>query len=182
MRNFGLVCAAALVTVFALDASAQTLADIARRERARQRPGQNIIVITNGVTVTTAASTSGTAVVPAPAGNEAQTAAKPGGPGEITDNQGHNQKYWRDAFQKARDEVTRAEAKVQILEMKVRDLNMGVLRQSDVYNRENRLGAEITAAQAELDQARREAEQARQKITDLEDELRRSGGPPGWAR
>ena len=41
---------------------------------------------------------------------------------------------------------------------------------------------EIGDAQKQLDDAHKEADQANQKITSLEDELHRAGGPPGWAR
>jgi len=43
-------------------------------------------------------------------------------------------------------------------------------------------GARINARNAELESMRQEVEQARRKIADLEQELRRSGGLPGWAR
>jgi hypothetical protein len=69
-----------------------------------------------------------------------------------------------------------------LLDLRVKDLNTQLLRQSDIYNRENRLGPEITAAQKELDDARKEAAASQQKVTDLEDELRKAGGPPGWSR
>ena len=171
MRNFAWAALPVVLIVFAVDSSAQTIADIARRERARQgRIQSTTINIGNGATTTTAASTSGTS---------ASASTKPTG---STDSQAHDEKYWREAFQKARQELNRAEAKVQVLEQKQRDLNMQVLRQSDVYNREYRLNAEIAAGQAELDNARRDADQARQKIADLEDDLRRAGAPSGWAR
>ncbi|HYR86603.1 MAG TPA: hypothetical protein VE422_21125 [Terriglobia bacterium] len=170
MRNPGWVCLPVILTVFALDSSAQTIADIARRERARQGRIQSTVNVGNGATVTTAASTSATAV---------SVTTKPTGP---TDNKGRPESYWRDAFQKARADLNRADGKVQVLEQKLRDLNMQILRQSDVYNREYRLNGEIAAAQTELDNARRDSEQARQNIAGLEDELRRSEGPAGWAR
>ena len=166
-----------LAIVFAIDCSAQTLADVARRERERQKRLHSEVVVTNGATTTTAASTSSTAAT-TPAAN-AETPAKPTGP---TDNKGHDEKYWRAQFQKARDDVKRAEEKVQLLDLRVKDLNSQLLNRSDIYNRENQLGPQITAAQMQLEDARVEAEQAKKKVTDLEDELRRAGGPPGWAR
>jgi len=166
-----------LAIVFAVDCSAQTLADVARRERERQKRLHSEVVVTNGATTTTAASTSSTAAT-TPAAN-AETPAKPTGP---TDNKGHDEKYWRAQFQKARDDVKRAEEKAEILDLRVKDLNSKLLNRSDIYNRENLLLPEITAAQNDLEAARAQAEQAKKKVTDLEDELRRAGGPPGWAR
>ena len=164
-----------LLAAFALDCSAQTLADVARQERERQQRLHSTVVVTNGTTITTTASTSSTVAAPAtpPAGE------KPTGP---VGNKGRDEKYWRTQFQKARADMKASEDKAQLLDLKIKDLNTQLLRQSDVYNRENRLGPEITEAQKQLDAALKEVDQAKKKITDLDDDLRRSGGPPGWAR
>jgi len=155
---------------FALDCSAQTLADVARQERERQKRLHSQVVVASGTTTTTTASTGSTAAVVAP--------AAPAGP---TDKS-RDEKYWRAQFQKARDDVRKAEERVQLLDLKVKELNTQVLRQSDIYNREYRLGPEIADTQKQLDESRKAVDQAKKKITDLEDELRRSGGMPGWAR
>ena len=160
-----------LLMAFALDCSAQTLADVARKERERQKRVHSPVVVATGATTTTTASSGSTAA--------AVTSSTPAGP---TDNKGRDEKYWRAQFQKARDEVKKAEEKAQLLDLRLKDLNTQLLRQSDVYNREYRLGPEIADTQKQLDDARKELDQAKKKLTDLEDELRRSGGLPGWAR
>lgn len=150
----------------------QSVADAARKERARQRQLESTGTYTNaGASVAVAAASSGTtaSVTPAPSST-------------VTDNKGRDEKFWRGAFQKAREEAKRADDKVQILEMNIRDMKALILQRSDIYNRENVIGAQITAAEAELETARKDAELANKKIADLEDELRKSGGLPGWAR
>ena len=164
-----------LVLVFTLDCSAQSVvADAARKERERRKNVRSAVTIT-GATAAGAPTTSSTTTAP-------QAPPPVVKPVEPTDNKGRDEKYWRAAFQKARDELKRSDEKVQLLELKIKDLNTQLLRQSDIYNREYRLGPQITEAQKQLDDARKEAEQARQKITGLDDELRKSGGLPGWAR
>jgi hypothetical protein len=59
---------------------------------------------------------------------------------------------------------------------------MDLLTRSDIYNREGVIGPQITAKKMELGAAETEAEQARKNVAQLEDDLRRAGGPPGWAR
>ena len=155
----------------------QSVADVARKERERQKQVRSKTVISNGVTgisATTSATTSSTAAAPAPA-----AAAKTS---ELTDNQGRNEKYWRTAFQKARDDAKRAEDRAQVLELRLKDLNAQMLNRSDIFNKENVLGQQITATEKELADARKAAAQSKQKLTDLEEELRKSGGPAGWAR
>ncbi len=173
------ILVAFLLLTFTFEASAQTIADIARRERARQRQLQihSKGTYTNSTTPTPATTSKASE----PAGEKPQqtTAQQPTGP---RDNQGRDEKYWRDAFQKARGDLRRAEENVQILEARVKDLNTQLLRQSDIYNREAVVGAQIAAAQKELDTARTDAEEARNKVASLEEELRSSGGLAGWAR
>src|SRR3989442_15971486 len=77
---------------FALDCSAQTLADVARQERERQKRLHSQVVVASGTTTTTTASTGSTAAVVAPA-----TPAPP------SHNKNREEKYWGGPFSKAPD-------------------------------------------------------------------------------
>ena len=169
-RFFVLLC---VFCSFPIVGSAQSpLADAARRERARQKAVHSSVTFT-GVAATTSVTTpSGVSSVPAPVVK----------PFVMTDNNGHDEKYWRERFDKARADLKGAEDHVQLLDNQVKGLNTALLTRSDIYNKENTLGPEISDGQKQLDDARSQVEQARQKITDLEDELHRAGGPAGWAR
>lgn len=184
MSKFEFVSALTLLLIFALSSPAQTIADVARREQARQRQiqHQNKGTYTNvSAAVTTAPAAKPATTAPAEAAPELkeQAPATPAGP---VDNQGRDEKYWRDVFEKGRTELRRAEETVLIQEAKLKDLNTQLLRQSDIYNLENVLGPQITAAQKDLDTAKRQVEQARNKVSNLDEELRAAGGLPGWAR
>ena len=175
MKHLGIV--GVFVFTLAANSFAQSVADIARKERQRQQTTKSKVVVrgvggSNATTVQTSPSTQTTA------GN-ASGAPKPV---TATDNKGRDEQFWRTAFQNARDDLRRAEQKVQILDLRLKGLNTQLLQQTDIYNRENRIGAETTAAQKAMEDARKELDQANKKITDLEEELRKSGGPPGWAR
>ena len=170
------ITAGTCLFVFAINCSAQSvsIADAARKERERQNQLQSKVVVSNaGASTAPKPSDPATSLANAAAGP-----AKPAAPSAPV----HDEKYWRELFQKARENAKRADDKVQLLDLKVNQLNMDLLNRTDIYNREYRIGPEITKTQAELEVARKEAEIANQKITDLEDELRRSGNPPGWAR
>jgi hypothetical protein len=103
-------------------------------------------------------------------------------PAAVTDSRGRDEKYWRAAFTEARSALKRAEDRILVLENRRNDLNLRMLRQSDLYNRENVLRLELNASDADLAAARREADAARTGIATLEEDLRRSNGLPGWAR
>ncbi|HEY2383717.1 MAG TPA: hypothetical protein VGK48_21290 [Terriglobia bacterium] len=160
---------ALLFLIFALDCSAQSVADAARQERERQKSLRSTVTFT-GVAASTAVTTSGTAP---------STAVRPF---ELKDNNGHDEKYWRNRFDEARAELKRAQDRIQVLDAKVKDLNTEYLTRSDIYDREDRLRPQITENQRQLDEARKDVEKGNQKISDLEDELRKAGGPAGWAR
>jgi predicted RNase H-like nuclease (RuvC/YqgF family) len=176
MTSLRILALSLVVFIVAADSFAQTLADAARKERQRQQAARSKVVVTNSAK--TGAAPAPTTAAPSSTPDQ-QAASKPA---TITDNKGRDEKYWRAAFQQARDDVKRAEARVEVLDLRLKNLNTLLLRQSDIYNREYRLAPEITAAQKELEDARKEVEQSKKKVTDLEDELRRSGGLPGWAR
>ena len=174
---------ALLILVSAADCYSQstpTVADIARRERQRQRGITSRIIISNTSTPAAPAQTPTPGTVPVAPGAAANAAAaKPLG---VTDSKGRDEKSWRAAFQVARDNVKRAEARLELLDLRIKDLNKQMLQLSSFYNREYRMGPELTAAQKDIEDARKDVELARKNVADLEEELRRSGGPAGWSR
>lgn len=158
---------------FPIAGSAQSpLADAARREGARQKAVQSSVTYT-GVASTTAVTTpSAVSSVPAPVLR----------PFVMTDNNGHDEKYWRERFDKAREDLKSAEDRLQLLDNKVTGLNTAFLTRSDITNKENTLGPEISDGQKQLEDARNPVAQAKPRISDLEGELHKAGGPAGWAR
>lgn len=170
-----------LLTYFALAATlqAQGLADLARKERARQSNVESTRTL-NNESVTAGPLTPSPAKAQTPATPAAAPAeAKPAGP---TDSQGRNEKYWRDAFTQARGDLSRAQAEAKAAEIRLNQANKDYLQRSDIFNKEQQIGDEIKAADTELKAARTRITAAEGKIASLEDELRRSGGPAGWAR
>ena len=166
--------------LFALDCSAQKLGDIARQERARQKRLHSTVVVVSGTTTSVAATSSTTAAVATPPSATPPSATAPTAP---VDNKGQrDEKYWRTQFDNARAALKKAQDNVQLLDLQIKDLNTQMLRQSDMYNREYRLGPQIAETQKQLDGANKQVDDAKKKIADLEDELRRAGGPPGWSR
>jgi chromosome segregation ATPase len=90
--------------------------------------------------------------------------------------------WWRKAFADARENVSRAEAQVKVLELQVNDAKTDLLIRNDIFNKEGQLIPRINTLTVDLETAQRRAQEARQKVVDLEDDLRKSGGLPAWAR
>ncbi len=90
--------------------------------------------------------------------------------------------YWRKRFADARAKLHLAEKELDILQ---RELN---LQQQQYYSdpnkalREQYARQELNANTRKIEDKKKEVQQLRQALSDLEDELRRSGGDRGWAR
>jgi len=175
-------------------ANAQTIADVARKERAAKPPAQNPVSITNsnlrrkpaviteetkpGETQAAAAATAGTAApVPAPAPAPAPAQAAVAAPA-AADAQA--EKGWRDKFDAARTDLRRAENQVAVSQLELNKANSEYLTRS--YDPGNRGLTAVAESTQRLENANKAVAAARAKLAQLEDELRRAGAPAGWAR
>ena len=90
--------------------------------------------------------------------------------------------YWRARFAKAHAKLKKDQDELEILQRELGQLQlqyypdpMKALEQQYTRSDINKQTAKINAKQKEI-------QQDQQALSDLEDELRRSGGDPGWAR
>jgi len=169
----------ALLLLFVLQtvALAQTpsLADAAKQERERRQNLPAARVINDQSIRELTAPPISDLVVKSPDKPEAK-------PEQKTSDKDHDEAWWRNAFQKAREEVKRTEDHAKVVELELNRLNTDFLTRSDIYNREGQLGPQLNAKRAELVTSQSEADRAKEKLAQLEEDLRRAGGPPGWAR
>ncbi len=98
------------------------------------------------------------------------------------ENDPKSEKYWRKRFSKVREKLAQAEREVDVLQ---RELNKNEVQyypdpQQALMQQYNR--KDINEGQAKLDAKKKEIESLKQQLSDLEDELRKAGGDPGWAR
>ena len=94
----------------------------------------------------------------------------------------HTEQQWRTRFAELRLRLAHAEKELDVLQQ---ELGVAVvqyypdpnktLKESVTFREENRLRARIADKKAEIGSLH-------EQISDLEDALRRAGGPPGWAR
>ena len=147
---------------------AQTIADAARQERERRKAVERESSLSIPmVTSITPAATAGSAVTTRVNTSTANEESKSTGP---TDSQGHDEKYWRPKFDAARLAVKRAEDNLKLLDLRVNQTSAKMPGWSGII------------AHQERDIARKDLAGAQQNLADLEDQLRRSGGLPGWSR
>jgi hypothetical protein len=171
-----LLALTALVLSAQVTADAQTIADIARQERARrQAVAAKSVVLTNESLKNLPPATTSTTPAAQAAAAAAEKSAQSGSPGK-------DEAYWKEAFKTAREDIKRGEDRIALLQLDLNRANRDYLQRSDVYNREFRIGAEIADIKARLDVAQKELDASKRKLAALEEEFRRSGAPAGWAR
>jgi hypothetical protein len=150
---------------------AQTIADAARQERERRKTIENqareVPVVTS---VPPAPGAGPTAATRIPANEQ----LKYTGP---TDLQGHGENYWRPKFDQARQVIQRAEESLIAAEQKV--TNSTSIWGPYIVGRNTNA---LQQATQQREVARKALADAQQKFADLEDQLRRAGGLPGWSR
>lgn len=160
--------------------NAQSLADLARQERERKKGREAKVTFTND-SIKPAAVT-GTPTTPKSATTNGAAPAASAAPAGPVDRQGRDEKFWRAAFADVRQNLSRAETQIKVLDLRMNQARQDLLTKTDLFNREQVLGAEITLIQKEIDTAKADAERFKQQLVTMEDDLRRSGGPAGWAR
>ena len=116
-----------------------------------------------------------------PAGAQTDDTAKPDAD-KSAENDPKSEVYWRKRFSKTRDKLAMAEKEVDVLQRELdknqvqyyNDPQKALMQQ---YNRKD-----INENQSKLDAKKKEVDALKQQLSDLEDELRKAGGDPGWAR
>lgn len=156
------------------------VADAARKARAEQKtaPKPKKVFTNDDIPAPPAPDTSGKTTQPA--GGQAEVST-PGGQ-EETENNPKSEAYWRKRFQKTRDKLSNAEQELDVLQ---RELNKDQVQyyndpQKALMQQHDR--SDINDKTAKVDAKQKEIESLKQQLSDLEDELRKAGGDPGWAR
>jgi chromosome segregation ATPase len=93
-----------------------------------------------------------------------------------------DEKKWRKRFRDLNDRIAQAEKDLDVLQ---RELNKAQVQyypdpQKALMEQNDR--KDINDKTAKIDAKKKEIEQLKQSFSDLEDDLRKSGGDPGWSR
>lgn len=153
------------------------VADAARKARAEQKTAPKPKkVFTNDDMPSTPPPDASAKPVAQPAGGQADASDAQEG------NNPKSEAYWRKRFQKLRDKLSNAEQELDVLQ---RELNKDQVQyysdpQKALMQQHDR--SDINDKTAKVDAKQKEIESLKQQLSDLEDDLRKAGGDPGWAR
>jgi hypothetical protein len=181
----------ALFIALASVAYAQSLTDLADKERARRQEVKNDKVISEEEAAKYLTQH------PAPQPGE-QTSAKPdlekkapessaaaktdkSESDEPADFQGRPESYWRQTMAEARQKVKDLQNEANTITLKIADLQNQFYREDNGFKREG-IGRDINKAFYEQDKNKEDLAKAQDALQDLEKEARKSGALPGWIR
>lgn len=197
MKKFAVLCSAAFAIFIVSGMYAQSLGDLAEKERQRREAVKNDRVITDEeaakfIGEPSPASSAGSQTAPAQAAGpnapEAteEAAAKPpkADPDEPVDFQGRTESYWREAMANARKEIADLENEANVLELRLNDLQnkfngAGLDGGGDNFRR-GTIQREMQKSYYERDLNKEKLAKAKESLQALENEARASGALPGW--
>jgi hypothetical protein len=112
---------------------------------------------------------------PAKAGEAAKT-------GEEPKEDPNSEKAWRARFKDAHDKIAKAEKELDILGRELEKAQVAYYPDPQKAMKQQNSRDDIKEKQEKIDAKKRELDQLRQGLDDMESQLRKSGGDPGWAR
>ena len=189
MRNLlSIALAAGVLLTGAVTASAQTLGELARKEAERRKA------------TPTAAKTytnNDLKAVPPPTGTATSKTAeelkdgKPGDPSKTAEPEkvdatkppepAKDEAHWRGRITAANEDIRRNEAFLEALQSRVNALTADFTARDDPFQRA-KIAEDRQKALAEMARLKEDIDKGKKLVTDIEEEARRAGVPPGWIR
>ena len=181
---------AGALAMIAVPVAAQSLGELAKREAERKKATpQAKKTYTNDdlKQIPPPAGTPtkpGDAKDPAKPGDEKAAEAKPE-PEKVDATKpaepAKDEAYWRTKINNTREDIRRNEAFREALQSRVNALTADFTARDDPFQRA-KIADDRQKALAEMARLSEDIEKAKKQITDIEEEARRAGVPPGWIR
>ena len=182
-RLRSLVSATLLVGVTAGPLLAQSLAEVAKKEEERRK------AITTPARVYTNKDLTGApahppppaTATPAPPADAAKTAEKAKAAEADKGKPAKDQAYWAGRMKELQTQVDRDQTYAEALQTRVNSLNADFVNRDDPAQRAV-IERDRQKTVAELNRLKQAVVDGKKAITDLAEEARRAGVPPGWLR
>jgi chromosome segregation ATPase len=158
------------------------VADAARkaREKKKDAPKPKKIYTDDDLKKSAPAPDAAASSAPGNASGTAATTPQAGDAPKTADP--NSEAAWRKRFKDHRDKIAKAEKELDILGRELEKAQLEYYPDPQKAMTQQNSRAEINAMSAKIDAKKKELDQLKQELDDLEDQLRKSGGDPGWAR
>jgi hypothetical protein len=168
----------AAASVTASSAPQDSLADAARKAREQKKlaakPGK---VFTND-NIPTSGGISSASASSAPSAKEGASDATPAS----SSASANDEKSWRDKFAQLRQKLDRDKENLDVMQRELGELSVQYYSDPTKAMQQQLSRDDINKKTAAIDAKKKEVEADQQAIDDAEDDLRKAGGDPGWAR
>jgi hypothetical protein len=165
-------------SVTASSAPQDSLAEAARKAREQKKlaakPGK---VFTND-NIPTSGGISSASASSASSAKEAASDATPAS----SSASANDEKSWRDKFAQLRQKLDRDKENLDVMQRELGELSVQYYSDPTKAMQQQLSRDDINKKTAAIDAKKKEVEADQQAIDDAEDDLRKAGGDPGWAR
>jgi hypothetical protein len=155
------------------------VADAARRSREQKKaaPKPKKVYTDDDLKPAAPSSDAGAA-----AGAGGAQATPDNGQGAVAAGKADAETTWRKRFADQRAKIAAAEKELDILQREFEKAQLQYYDDPQKALMEQNTRKEINEKNAKIEQKKQDIANLKQQLSDLEDELRKSGGEPGWAR
>ncbi len=101
---------------------------------------------------------------------------------KTADNDPKSEAYWRKRFQKLHDKIADSQKELDILQRELEKTQLQYYPDPQQALTQQHDRSDINDKTAKIDAKKKEIADLNQQLSDLEDDLRKAGGDPGWAR
>lgn len=119
---------------------------------------------------------------PTPATGTATASTGQGGGGGNQANDANGEAAWRAKFKEARDRLSRSEKELDVLQRELEKAQLEYYPDPQKAMTQQNTRGDINDKTAKIEAKKKEIAQMKQGLDDLEDQLRKANGNPGWAR
>jgi len=166
-----------LVPAAAIAQQQPSLAELAKQEQERRKAIKTAAKVYTDRDVKQSAPPPGGAVaLPPPVPNTPAEAEK-----DKPKDQTKDQAWWKGRMDQAREELRRNEMFAEALQTRINSLTGDFAARDDPAQRA-KISDDRQKALAEMDRVKGDIDKGKKQMTDIEEEARKAGVPPGWIR
>ena len=92
------------------------------------------------------------------------------------------EKYWRKRFQQQHEKITNAQKELDVLQRELDKDQVQYYSDPQKALKQQYDRSDINERTSKIDAKKKEIDTLNQQLSDMEDQLRKTGGDPGWAR
>ena len=167
-----------------------SLADAARKAREQKKEAPKPKKVFTNDDIAPAAANSGTqaqagdkGAQPQAAGKEAATSKDSGAKDSVAPKEDPNgEAAWRKRFADQRTKIAKAQAELDVLQRELQKSQVQYYSDPQKAMQQQYSRKDVNDTQSKIDAKKQEIAQLQQQLSDMEDQLKQSGGDPGWAR